>query len=203
MFQITLSFIKLSYFVIISPKGGEIMNNDFSKLSDVLKGFSIDIPKMPTLELPQIETPRLNMIPTASNLDLILPKYEEDCPAISVCKAVKEECRKGATAHINSRCSGAEVHNVLTKYNNQTINFNGNVTQFSQGDNNQLTIQNQLPPELINRKDEILDFLIKPVVDGHLIKNAECIRESHKYIFTIFYECRWLLKIQNVSHKRS
>ena len=44
------------------------MNNDFSKLSDVLKGFSIDIPKMPTLELPQIETPRLNMIPTASNL---------------------------------------------------------------------------------------------------------------------------------------
>ena len=57
--------------------------------------------------------------------------------------------------------------------------------------------------ELINRKDEILDFLIKPVVDGHLIKNAECIRESHKYILTIFYECRWLLKIQNVSHKRS
>lgn len=57
--------------------------------------------------------------------------------------------------------------------------------------------------ELINRKDEILDFLIKPVVDGHLIKNAECIRENHKYIFTIFYECRWLLKIQNVSHKRS
>ncbi|MTL83559.1 hypothetical protein GMA36_07190, partial [Turicibacter sanguinis] len=52
------------------------MNNDFSKLSDVLKGFSIDIPKMPTLELPQIETPRLNMIPTASTLDLILPKYE-------------------------------------------------------------------------------------------------------------------------------
>ena len=38
--------------------------------------------------------------------------------------------------------------------------------------------------ELINRKDEILDFLIKPVVDGHLIKNAECIRENHKYIFT-------------------
>ena len=157
MLQIILSFIKLSYFVIISPKGGEIMNNDFSKLSDVLKGFSIDIPKMPTLELPQIETPRLNMIPTASTLDLILPKYEEDCPAISVCKAVKEECRKGATAHINSRYSGAEVHNVLTKYNNQTINFNGNVTQFSQGDNNQLTIQNQLPPELIEELVKLLN----------------------------------------------
>ena len=57
--------------------------------------------------------------------------------------------------------------------------------------------------ELINRKDEILDFLIKPVVDGHLIKNAECIRENHKYIFTIFYECHWLLKTQKGSHKRS
>lgn len=47
--------------------------------------------------------------------------------------------------------------------------------------------------ELVKRKDEILDFLIKPVVDGHLIKNYECIRENKKYIFTILYECRWRL----------
>lgn len=138
------------------------MSDDFSKLSDVLKDFSIDIPNIPALKLPQIETPRLNMISTTTNPDLILSKYEEDCPAISVCKAVKEECRKGATAYINSRCSGAEITSVLrnsnnqTKFNNQTITFNGNVSQFSQGDNSQLTIKTQLPQELI---DELIELL--------------------------------------------
>ena len=133
------------------------MSNDFSKLSDVLKNFSVDIPKMPALKFPQIETPHLNMISTLSNPDSILSKHEEDCPAINICKAVKEDCRKGATTYLNSRCSGAEVHSVLTKYNNQTITFNGNVTQFSQGDNNQLTIQNQLPPELIGELVKLLN----------------------------------------------
>lgn len=56
--------------------------------------------------------------------------------------------------------------------------------------------------ELIVRKKEILDFLINPVIDGHLIKNAECIRENDKYIFTIFFECRWSLETQKCGHKR-
>lgn len=97
-----------------------------------------------------------NNLPSPT-LEFEFSKYEEDCPAVNVCKAVKEECRKGAEIRINSRCSGAEVHNVLTKYNNQTITFYGNVTQFSQGDNTQLTIKNQLPPELIEELVKLLN----------------------------------------------
>lgn len=96
-------------------------------------------------------------IENMSKFKLDFEKYPNDCPAINICKAVKEDCRKGAEMRPNSRCSGAEVHSVLTKYNNQTINFNGNVTQFSQGDNTQLTIHNQLPPELIEELVKLLN----------------------------------------------
>lgn len=113
-----------------------------------------------SLDIPPIESLRIP-INTLSTED-IFSKHEDDCPAIKVCKAVKEECRKGATAYINSRCSGAEVHSVLTKYNNQSFTFNGNVSQFAQGDGNQLTIQNQLPQELI---EELTKLLNSPETD--------------------------------------
>lgn len=127
------------------------MNDKFQKLSD------IKFPKIPNFEIPVIQTQPLYSFPTLEEFEPTFSTYEEDCPAINICKAVKEECRKGAEMYLNSRCSGAEVHSVLTKYNNQTINFNGNVTQFSPGDNTQLTILNQLPPELIEELVKLLN----------------------------------------------